>query len=133
MFSLLPSICRSEAYSVVVLPLPVGPVTSRMPCGWSIWFFQIVISFSAKPRSSNATQIERLSRIRSTHFSPVAVGSVLMRKSILRLCTMARIRPSCGRRRSAISRLAMIFRREMMAACIVCGGFIDSNSTPSIR
>ena len=26
----------SAAYSVVVLPEPVGPVTRRMPCGWRI-------------------------------------------------------------------------------------------------
>ena len=38
-----------------------------------------------------------------------------MRRSILRPWTIARMRPSCGRRRSAMSRLAMIFRREMMA------------------
>jgi hypothetical protein len=32
-----------------------------------------------------------------------------------------------------MSRFAMIFRRETIAACIACGGFIASNRMPSMR
>ena len=37
-------------YSVVVLPLPVGPVTRMMPCGRAISVSQACASSSAKPR-----------------------------------------------------------------------------------
>ncbi len=77
--------------------------------------------------------IERLSRMRMTTFSPRVVGSVLMRKSTFRFRTMARMRPSCGRRRSEMSRFAMIFRRDTRAGCIVCGGDMTSKRTPSMR
>ena len=45
------------------------------------------------------------------------------------------IRPSCGRRRSAMSMCAITFKREMMADCSRrnCGGTATSCRMPSIR
>ena len=54
-----------------------------------------------------------LSRIRSTIFSPLTEGSEAMRRSIGWPPTVRPTRPSCGRRFSAMSRLAMILRREV--------------------
>ncbi|MNG12465.1 hypothetical protein D3C84_960780 [compost metagenome] len=55
------------------------------------------------------------SRIRITTFSPHRVGRVLTRKSMdLLLDRRILIRPSWGRRRSEMSRLAMTFSREAM-------------------
>ena len=61
------------------------------------------------------------------------MGSVDIRRSSFRPCTMHRTRPSCGIRRSEMSRFAMIFRRDVIAEAIDAGGFIASNSSPSIR
>ena len=36
------------------------------------------------------------------------------------------MRPSCGRRRSAMSRLLMILKREASASCICLGGGVAS-------
>ena len=36
MLRLLSLSCSSDPYNVVLLPEPVGPVTSRIPCGRSI-------------------------------------------------------------------------------------------------
>ncbi len=68
-----------------------------------------------------------------TTFSPATMGRVETRRSSFRPCTIARMRPSCGTRRSAISRLAMILMRETMAAFIEGGGFCASNMMPSMR
>ena len=74
-----------------------------------------------------------VSRIRSAVFSPPAEGIVLMRRSSFRPLTVQRMRPSWGMRRSEMSRFAMIFRREVMAAAMRAGGCIISKSTPSMR
>ena len=69
-----------------------------------------------------------LSRRRSTTFSPNRVGRQETRKSISLLWPWSLIRilmrPSCGRRFSAMSSLAMIFRREMIASLNFMGGCI---------
>ena len=65
--------------------------------------------------------------------SPCIVGTVDTRRSISFPCTRSRMRPSCGSRRSAMSRLAMIFTREITAAEKRRGGDSTSCSTPSIR
>ena len=52
------------------------------------------------------------SRIRITIFSPNSVGQVLTRKSMARFFdSRILMRPSCGTRRSAMSRRDMTFRR----------------------
>jgi len=43
------------------------------------------------------------------------------------------MRPSCGRRFSAMSSSAMIFRREISAACRALLGCTTSRSVPSTR
>ena len=68
-----------------------------------------------------------------TVFSPKIVGSVETRKSISRWLKRSLIRPSCGRRRSAMSRLAMILTREVSAASRRFGGVMISCRTPSTR
>ncbi len=70
MFSLFLSSWRIDEYSVVVLPEPVGPVTSAMPWGTWICCFQISSVNWSKPRSSSCTLIDLVSRIRITTFSP---------------------------------------------------------------
>ena len=62
-----------------------------------------------------------------TTFSPKSVGQTETRKSISRpLPSLSLMRPSCGRRRSAMSSSAMILRREMIAIFSFIGGFITS-------
>ena len=68
-----------------------------------------------------------------TTFSPCTVGSVATRRSMrLPPCTTD-MRPSCGRRRSAMSISLMIFRREMTPFWMLLGAFCISCSTPSMR
>ena len=43
------------------------------------------------------------------------------------------MRPSCGTRRSAMFSALMILNREISAGCIFFGGFMTSESAPSIR
>ncbi len=55
------------------------------------------------------------------------------RRSTVRPWVATWMRPSCGRRRSAMSRLAMTFRRETIAGCSSTRGVMTSYSTPSMR
>ena len=73
------------------------------------------------------------SSTRMTTLSPNIVGSTLTRRSIGWLLTFSSMRPSCGMRRSAMSRLAMTLMRELMAGAMWLGGGIISYSTPSMR
>ena len=74
------------------------------------------------------------SSTRSTIFSPNRVGQVLTRKSIaLVLEMLSLMRPSCGTRRSAMSRPAITFRREAMRALSFCGGLATGRRMPSVR
>jgi len=68
-----------------------------------------------------------------THFSPCVIGRMLTRRSTWRPCTIARMRPSCGSRRSEISRFAMIFRRDTIAGCNCHGAAFCSKRIPSMR
>ena len=69
-----------------------------------------------------------------TTFSPQSVGSTETRKSISRpLPSFSLMRPSCGRRRSAMSSDAMILMRLVIAFFSLSGGVISSASTPSMR
>ncbi len=68
-----------------------------------------------------------------TTLSPWSVGRVDTRRSSRRPSSPMRMRPSCGRRRSAMLSSAMILIREVIAALRRFGGVSASNSTPSIR
>ena len=68
-----------------------------------------------------------------TIFSPYCAGSVATRRSIGLSPTCVEMRPSCGMRRSAMSRSAMIFTREMTAGTTETGTMAASWSTPSMR
>ncbi len=71
--------------------------------------------------------------MRITTFSPSDAGSVDTRRSTGTPLTATRARPSCGRNRSAMSRLEMILIRETSGKPAARGIFITCRSTPSIR
>ena len=84
-------------------------------------------AFSSKPSLVMSSWRFDLSRSRRTIFSPKRVGRTETRKSMsLSRLIFSLIRPSCGSRRSAMSRLAMIFRRLVMAFFSFMGGRISS-------
>ena len=123
----------SAAYRVVVLPEPVGPVTSTMPWGWAIRRSK---RLSASPCMPSVSRLRRpcdLSSKRNTARSPWALGRVLTRTSTARVPMRREMRPSCGRRRSAMSSSAMILRREIRAACSARLGCTTSRKVPSTR
>jgi hypothetical protein len=90
-------------YSVVVLPLPVGPVTRRSRAAWP-----------APPETSRVPlgHAQVASRIRFascrnnriTTASPWIIGMIEMRTSTSLPLTRILIRPSCGSRFSAMFR-----------------------------
>ncbi len=85
------------------------------------------------PSASSVNFDSALSSSRSTARSPCAEGSVETRTSTGRPPMRSEMRPSCGRRRSAMSSSAMIFRREISAACSALFGCTTSRSVPSTR
>ncbi len=124
----------SVEYRVVVLPEPVGPVTSTMPCGRSTSAFQPAASCGLKPSWSMLLKAASGSKMRITHFSPKAVGMVDRRISTSRPPgERVLMRPSCGRRRSARSiRPSTLIR--LTTAVITAGGTSNTLcSTPSMR
>ena len=123
----------SEAYSVVVLPEPVGPVTSTMPWGCFTSRSKLSSTSPLMPRASRLKRVSVLSSRRSTARSPWAPGRVDTRTSTARVPRRSEMRPSCGRRFSAMSSSAMIFRREINAACSALLGRTTSRSVPSTR
>ena len=68
-----------------------------------------------------------------TGLARMIVGSVETRRSISRPRTLSLIRPSCGRRRSAIFNFAMSLIREIIAARSWFGGGSMLCRTPSTR
>ena len=121
------------AYSVVVLPEPVGPVTRMMPCGWEMSFLSRASESPCMPTASRFSLLSLLSSKRNTARSPCELGSVLTRTSTARVPMRREMRPSCGRRFSEMSSSAMIFRREINAACKARLGCTTSRSAPSTR
>ena len=126
------STCRA-AYSVVDLPDPVGPVTSTAPCASRNARSKVSRSASAMPSLCSSTTTLSLSSTRITIDSPCTLGSVTTRRSTWRPSTLSPTRPSCGRRRSAMSSSAMIFTREITPRAIRRGTVVTSLSTPSTR
>ena len=94
--------CDSNEYSVVVLPLPVGPVMIRMPSGRASIRLSVLSTCLGSLIWSRLMMDFSRSRIRSTMFSPWMVGCVATRKSIGRPLRVSEMRPSCGARVSAI-------------------------------
>ena len=109
----------SMVASVVVLPLPVGPVMMIMPCG--------SCKQPGQHRFVGHGEAE-LARCRggrdpaaaggAPRTSPCWVGMVATRISMSERAMRRRAAPSCGSRRSAILRPARILMREISA----CGG-----------
>ena len=81
------------------------------------------------PSAVRSRRAESLSSRRSTTRSPGPVGSVDTRTSTCLSPSLSAMRPSCGSRFSAMSRLAMILSRDTSAACSARGGSITSRST----
>ena len=129
-------LCSAE-YSVEVLPEPVGPVTSTMPYGLVMLRLNFSRLLDSKPSCVMSSRRFSLSSSRRTSFSPKMVGSVDTRKSSSRdrpsRRTRILMRPSCGRRFSAMSSRAMIFMREVSASRIFIGGLMMLYKTPSMR
>ena len=124
--------CKAE-YSVVVLPEPVGPVTKIMPCGCVTRSSKRRSTSPCMPTDSRLSLLSLLSSNRSTARSPWALGKVLTRTSTARVPIRREIRPSCGSRFSEMSRSAMIFSREISAACKARLGRTTSRRVPSTR
>ena len=116
----------SAAYSVVVLPLPVGPVTITMPLGFVIRPRTVSRSSSRRPtRSSESWTLER-SRTRITTLSPNMVGSTATRRSTGPVGRLSSTRPSCGRRRSEMLSFASTLTRLTIGSAIdLCTGAIS--------
>ncbi len=107
----------SVEYKVVVLPEPVGPVTSTMPFGLTVISSQRFLSSSEKPSSLKSRTSTSGSKIRITSFSPKAVGSVDRRSSTSSPSRVrVLMRPSCGRRFSTTSMRERILMRLVIAA-----------------
>ena len=85
------------------------------------------------PRLSRFRHPACLSNSRSTTRSPCPVGSVETRTSTGRPAILSVIRPSCGKRFSAISSCAMTLMRDTMAACKERRGSRMSRKMPSTR
>ena len=112
----------SVEYSVVVLPEPVGPVTSTMPCGRFTSCSHRCSSCDEKPSASQVLTTASGSKMRMTSFSPKAVGMLESRISTSLPCELrVLMRPSCGRRRSTTSIRASSLMRAVMAACTPLG------------
>ncbi len=115
-----------DEYSVLVLPDPVGPVTSTMPHGLEMAVSNLASDSTSKPSFVMSSISFSLSRRRMTIFSPKSVGRHDTRKSMSRLTPWSwnriLMRPSCGRRFSAMSSLDMILMREVIASRNFIGG-----------
>jgi hypothetical protein len=85
------------------------------------------------PSESSDSTVDLVLSTRMTTFSPCVAGSVEMRRSTGDPFTDTRARPSCGRRRSAMSSPDMILMREMSGTPALRGIFITWRSTPSMR
>ncbi len=92
----------SIEYSVVVLPLPVGPVSTKMPSGLASIRLSFAMTDFGNPMCSRLIIDFSRSSTRRTMFSPQMVGCDETRKSTGRPLRLSESRPSCGARVSAI-------------------------------
>ena len=123
----------SAEYSVVVLPEPVGPVHSKIPFGLCTSSRIASTTSSRMPSVFKSSVVEPLSSKRITIRSPCAVGIVERRKSMSRPATLMRMRPSCGRRFSAMFSPPMILTRLVIDAWNFLEVRTTSFNTPSRR
>ena len=123
---------RKQAYRVVVFPEPVGPVTRNTPFGCTTQWRILSSTFSGMDKASRLikSSLEESKR-RNTTDSPNLVGKVLIRKTNSRPAIRSAIRPSCGIRRSAIFKPAMIFKRDEIAGANSLGGGVSIFIEPS--
>ena len=125
--------CWMPAYSVFVLPEPVGPVMSTRPCACTSAALTSSSCEGVSPVLLSIGTLSARGSRRMTTFSPCSVGSVEMRASTVRPSTVSLARPSCGRRRSAMSRPDTILMRLTVAAVALRGTVMTSRSRPSTR
>ena len=123
----------SAEYSVVVFPLPVGPVTRIIPYGLRSMPSIATRSFPWMPSSPSSKLRLLLSSRRMTIFSPSTVGMLETRRSISRPSATRCTRPSCGSRFSEMSIRPTTLMRDTSAACIARGGVIMVRRAPSTR
>ena len=125
--------CWIPAYSVEVLPEPVGPVIRMSP--WVCTSAAVTTSSWAplRPVWSSRGTVSARGRMRITTFSPCSAGRVEMRASTGAPSTDSRARPSCGRRRSAMSSPLTILMRLTTASEADRGTVMTSRSRPSTR
>ena len=121
------------AYSVVVLPDPVGPVHSTMPSGALATPRNGSTTSLRMPRSRRLIRLRVVSSSRSTTFSPWMVPTMEARMSMGRPSTDAWNWPSWGRRRSTMLSSAITLIRLAMGDAICAGSMIASDSAPSTR
>jgi len=86
-----------QAYMVVVLPEPVGPVTSTIPKGVWMAFNRYFSGSGSNPRVGRSNDTALRSRMRRATFSPKAVGMMDTRMSIGLPWMIIRRRPSVGK------------------------------------
>ncbi len=104
----------SVVYRVVDLPDPVGPQMTMPPSGALRASSYRASEVSLRPSEASVGGRGETSRMRSVMFSPCRLGIEAMRMSTASpLPSWNDVRPSCGRRRSAMFMLPMIFRRLM--------------------
>ena len=77
-------ISRMSAYRVVVLPLPVGPVTRIIPSGRLMALRTCSSSAGEKPICESGLMPRAASRMRMVIFSPCCVGKLETRRSMRR-------------------------------------------------
>ncbi len=121
------------AYSVVLLPEPVGPVTRMIPCGRSISPFSFSSSSSISPSLLMSGLRLLLSSRRITTRSPYWDGMVDTRTSIALRPMRREIRPSWGRRFSAMSSFDITLIRDTSSGASLRAGCSTGRSTPSTR
>ena len=122
----------SAAYSVVVLPLPVGPVTKIIPNGLSINTLKSSSSFLGRPSSFRLNIMLPLSKILKTTFSPPTVGNEATLRSNSFPSLFTAIWPSWGMRFSAIFISASTFILDTTADSTPLGTVMISCRIPSI-
>ena len=124
---------ESMVASVVVLPLPVGPVITIMPCGNASRRRIVVSSRLKRPSFPMSSSPRSRGSRRITADSPCCAGIVATRMSISERATRSRAAPSCGRRRSAMLSPARILMREISACGTAPAGVATARSRPSTR
>jgi hypothetical protein len=106
---------------VVVLPEPVGPGQEDHPVGVLQVLGEDHHVILVEPDLLELQHARRLVEQTQHDALAVAVGTVLMRTSTSPWPTRSEARPSCGRRRSAMSIFPMTLTRLTMASCTFFG------------